>query len=1016
MNEEELNQVLKRHSVSACLSFFEGADETQRSALANCAIAWLREYEKTSYLEFLEPIRIAVISTCTMGQMRKFGKNCIPEPAFALSVFKERRPDWASEWLEFVGSKSPEKYPAMLSLFAKASLIPRPSSSEYFIEALCMLAKSDKPVSKGLKEDEGLLQGWRLFFQNTEVLELIVENAHRVLSTSGKIRFCAHSSMPETWMQAFLKLADDGVLSKDELVDVSLEALRRSEIKEVSEWLRNLLTAIALPLDDNLRRKKAYTRLLSATNQATVEWSLEVLNQMVNTKALTVLDLDPDVREMFLATGKSNPLRGLKLLKAIAKVRKDDSGQAALIAVSALQHASADVGVKAMDLIEHCGSRDDTDLVQSLQSQIASLTGSVKEKALQWLAPIRVGRKEVGLDGVDADASIEPLLEPAKSIAPDLYLAAGIEEAQTFFRNGGTELGALALDANFPRLSSASILQPLHNIDDLIYVFLRILEGTSTGDEIELAIDGVARLCDQRPADFDRRTAPLRKRAIEILTPNQSREHVWLPRPFYGNQHITDIAALIFAWSDGILLAPKPGSLPTKVFYEAPWGTWSTSLKEGPYLLLFFSTRILEIAKGVANRKSLQLLSIPTHKGGWIDPLVLVERLKQLDSSGEQTYPSDLIQSLLRLAPDRRSEALDKLQGLAIKNLSAVRYALGDEIEPDALSLELLIAATGARHSKDSDLKLSVQISICKPPKILDIGVRATAIDNIMASWLNWGEPEEGSATVVAPSPESVALSPLLLIDKRKLNPTIGSGSDVPIWDALVWPQARQSYFAREARIVFNHLESLSKEIYLSQWEPLFDPDVLAQGTACWLIALALATKNPTPARMALDALIQAVYDSRIDGSGFGHVIADLIHNNLSASSRWMPAFQETARTSPVHLVFMCSALDRALAGLSNFHGKPPLKLIELYYELSVEAGQAVKNPGARDYLNALAAAGGKAQKLTQALLKLKADPERKVEREAALMALEKRIERAERWQRSLTENVKLAHMSVSRG
>ena len=60
-------------------------------------------------------------------------------------------------------------------------------------------------------------------------------------------------------------------------------------------------------------------------------------------------------------------------------------------------------------------------------------------------------------------------------------------------------------------------LEPVGSVDELIELAAMLVEGRGDGDDCERFLDGVSRLCDQRPPGFKRRTAGLAKRAGDSL-------------------------------------------------------------------------------------------------------------------------------------------------------------------------------------------------------------------------------------------------------------------------------------------------------------------------------------------------------------------------------------------------------------------------------------------------------------------------------------------------------------------
>src|SRR5690606_7050116 len=77
-------------------------------------------------------------------------------------------------------------------------------------------------------------------------------------------------------------------------------------------------------------------------------------------------------------------------------------------------------------------------------------------------------------------------------------------------------------------------------------------------------------------------------------------------------------------------------------------------LPSGPFLM----GRIREIRRRVSEGVSQPTLCMPTHAGGWLCPVALVDRVQGYEKARVDIGKYDFIQALLRLAPDGRKEAL----------------------------------------------------------------------------------------------------------------------------------------------------------------------------------------------------------------------------------------------------------------------------------------------------------------------------------------------------------------------
>lgn len=85
------------------------------------------------------------------------------------------------------------------------------------------------------------------------------------------------------------------------------------------------------------------------------------------------------------------------------------------------------------------------------------------------------------------------------------------------------------------------------------------------------------------------------------------------------------------------------------------------------------------MAEAIRERQRFTQLSAPTHRGFWIDPEILVDRSRAVaaDGSVPPLGIADQCLALLRLAPDRRAEALRVARTLGGEWSAALRYALG---------------------------------------------------------------------------------------------------------------------------------------------------------------------------------------------------------------------------------------------------------------------------------------------------------------------------------------------------
>src|SRR5690606_2471773 len=251
---------------------------------------------------------------------------------------------------------------------------------------------------------------------------------------------------------------------------------------------------------------------------------------------------------------------------------------------------------------------------------------------------------------------------------------AGIPPLIAAAKAGRAEISALHFGPlEVPRLHPAAVLAPFSDLDEWIDVCAYFLEAPEQIDEGERVLDGLSRLCTQDPADSElaRQLGPLQKRIEKVYRGYCG--------PFLGMSLRDDVCGVVRAWISGQVVTAKckKGSASSSAwaFADKDGKVWG-GMADAPALWML-SQRSLELAQRVAQRQVRPLLSAPTHRGGWLDPLAYVQRLRAWHQLGEHPPHHDAIVALLRLAPDNRAAALGQLSGMKGEMAEAARYALG---------------------------------------------------------------------------------------------------------------------------------------------------------------------------------------------------------------------------------------------------------------------------------------------------------------------------------------------------
>jgi len=972
MTPDELETAIRAGDVQRCKVLLSAASEPERRAAAPMVqrlqrAAWERQINQPDSsgiplpsdrqaLERLATAAAAAVGgTCTLAEIKQLGWSAWHLPDAAFDLLELRQPAWLAAWADWALEQNVMWQ--RVRLLVRQKRIPKPASDAY-TTAMLACYRRESPITL-LKDDPELLTDdvWRLF---------------RV-EGSGENSLAARDKYTRdelTWSRALITLANEGLLPRNRLLDESLGALTRDFAQFRVAWFAHFHEALAPTLEERAGRLEQYLALLASPIPPTVSFSL---------KALTVLD-KADLVPAASYVGHAAPALGarekgtvksaLRLLDRAARRDPAVASAVATLSCEALLHESPDVQEAGFKLITRYGVRNDPELADLVRARLEDLAASQRPAVEAWLGAVPSASAEAApvFDLGELEARIQAL-------PTDLSAVAGVEPALKAAQAGQLSPAPLQLnDLRIPKLCREATIKPIVTVDELIERFSALIENSDSPDEIERVLDGVSRLCDRRPEDFDRLTAPLRKRAAKLAARGDLPWLGWFSR---------DLPDLALVW----LGEPIPK--------RRRWNSGEPNF--------FLGERHLELARRVDAQTPAPLLSAPTHSGGWIDPLVLVERLIAWPAGGKlPTHDAHL--ALLRLAPDHRAAALGAAADFPGELGAALRYALGGD-EAIGPTAALWIAASRARNPYAEDPAVEAR----HPQR----GPDATCSCRPAIQVERWTYKDRDKVHVAFRL--SVAVDPPVPKTAKADTPTVllhlKAEADAPTlrWLSTLWPAGREAWFTRGCACIGENLDwweaNWPYRIYL---EALLEPDTDLNGMGGQLLGLGLGAKEPGESGLATDALIAAIDDGRVTASSLGEILATLAglgaHSTIEPlkpggimnGSRWSKTLGSASRNSPLHAEVVHGALLRLFGSAPSFRPADLVALLELLYELSITIGAAIDPPAARSYLTAIK--GGKSGKLAQALVALTANPQRPHLVQAAIQALTGRVERAERW------------------
>ncbi|WP_203752075.1 hypothetical protein [Actinoplanes cyaneus] len=493
---------------------------------------------------------------------------------------------------------------------------------------------------------------------------------------------------------------------------------------------------------------------------------------------------------------------------------------------------------------------------------------------------------------------------------------------------------------------------PIGDLDELIEALLLVLDRTNRwAHDLDRALDGLAALHLARPGDFGLRVGPVIDRVNRCFERDA---------PQWGEQIGGDFCHLLAHWLD-------PGrELPAAVPLDTPRGWLLGRLREV----------LVMVRDGVASR----LLAYPTDREGWIDPVVLAERVIETGDQALQR-PLDTAIAVTRLAPWGRAAALERLSGVPGVLAAVVRAACG------------------------------------AGPETGDGGAAVGTAPETVRRAVAWqlGQPHAGPPYLfgepAAAPPAEIEILPNSAYDQARHVPMPGGGiylemTHLPEFQA--WQRWHE--FAGDAR-------------YSTAWASTHWP-----GDTGWVWTVGLHARRalrwllepgqPLPAEamsrllreaagdsaerraLAADLFVQLIDDGRLTSPQLGAALSAPAPSGLSwvwagpAGYRTVEALRRVSAVSPLHATVVRRALTASAPAWCALPARALCALLTLLDQLCTADGIGPVDDAARAVLTSLATGRGKSAGLARRVL---AHPVSGVDwpPAAAAAALAARLERA---------------------
>ena len=458
-------------------------------------------------------------------------------------------------------------------------------------------------------------------------------------------------------------------------------------------------------------------------------------------------------------------------------------------------------------------------------------------------------------------------------------------------------------------LNGLAEVEPIITHEQLFDAVAQAVDGIHSAMELERIVDGISRFADRRPTGLPRRTRTLVRR---MLSRSQKGLGTWAtPR---------SMVQLVHLWLTGTRCEMR---------CQPPTGPDRS-----------IDLRLAELSARVEHGVAGPLLATPTHEYGWLAPRRLVERMHQLHELGLHPPQLDLIQGLLRLAPDGREEALSAAADLPGKAGVVVRWALGGQEAPSTEWAGAWLAAGRGRTPR----------GVIEP--LVLTGLSDEVPDGITPAryrWVAHGEKRTGQQRIrlsISPSDRSgldEAAFPIQALHagiSQRRRPTVFMPGFMRQWRASIWPGNPDPHLAGLIQRLMGRIDcnATSLEPSRSYLEPLFQPDRNWSALGLLVLGIAMVGKDTDLRGVAVEALHGAVVDGRAQPRQLSGTLLQLMGGGWVKLNRLADALRRLSDISALTSWFSVCILD-ALIVSGDELPRDAHHLLELWLELLGKLG-----------------------------------------------------------------------------
>jgi len=843
---------------------------------------------------------LAIFAVGPLSAVKKWQVRVWHDDTPALEcVIRDRRPEWMDDWIahELEQQGTSIEFPTLHG-WVQDRVCGKPESDGYYrLFAHHMMrtgfyGKKEEyvpPLSEQLLKASELIPDIDGLFR----VETNAFNTNAWLTKGAPAHY-------ETWPQALVRLSRAGHLERAHLLRLALDGLRLDIKQNQLSGYHKFYRAMEPTAAELIDHQPDYIELLCHPASHVAKFAIDMLAKVEKAKALQSEPFLREVGTVFASEAKGNAIAALKLLQRIVAPTKKAPDPAALaVIIEALRHTDPEVQANAIGMLEPHSKHLSAEQFAALEDMVVLVSAS-NRPALESLLP----------NGVGAATSPSPSLT-----------ASGLSDGTVDYKPSSFSDGCRGV------LDEADAITPIASVDELIDTVFHAIEVVDSPDELERIIDAISRLADQRPADFDQRVAPL----LHRLNKGQVGSNGLGAGRIGLGLAVLDLVA---TWASGTL-------------YRTPEQFSEYSTRQDAFVPM--AAHVREISTRVVAREAKPLLAAPTHRGGWIDPVVWVRRIAKMERNSSLERSIDVRLAMLRLAPDNRTEALQLASDLGGDIGRLARFALGGIDRPqksDRSNYPAWITAARCREpgADWSSEFASLALDDAWPDSLFP-AVHEWSSSHKAGQYeqMRWKHPELKIRVRTDGRVDDQEKRGLLATALGKLSGrTITRWEELPTaalcrrtesrhywpmdlnttwlaqWLAYLWPQKLDSAHMKAAAKLAQRMDEDS-----SNWTPNYGfLHALFQRGRPWgepghlVLALSLVGKDADVRGLAIDALIEGIENRIFDPVIFAIVMTRLCEGEWVKYNRLGENLLQVAQVSPAH----ARAIDAALqAWLPDF-------------------------------------------------------------------------------------------------